>query len=178
MVQRLLPTAFVVTALASATLVTAFAGDEPKPPVTQPRPAPLGQRPASIIAKPAREPTPQHLYLIRTTLLTLEAANRTGNYSVLRDAAAPVFQQSNSAADLALAFHNIRTTLDLSAIALRTPLLSQPPAITPEKRLHLSGYVPDEPKPIAFDMVFEPVGGHWRLAALAVGPAPQKLSSR
>ena len=178
MVQRLLPSAFVVTALASATFVTAFAGDEPKAQVTLARPAPLGPRPASNIAKTAREPTPQHLYLIRTTLLSLDAANRTGNYSVLRDAAAPDFQQSNSAADLALAFQTVRATLDLSAIALRTPLLSQPPNLTPEKRLHLSGHVPDDPKSIAFDMVFEPVAGHWRLAALAVGPAQPKQPPR
>ncbi len=178
MVQRLLPTAFVVTALASATLVTAFAGDEPKVQVNHARPAPLGPRPPTNIAKTVREPTPQHLYLIRTTLLTLDAANRTGNYSVLRDAAAPVFQQTHSAADLALAFQTVRATLDLSAIALRAPTLSQPPALTPEKRLHLSGQVPDDPKSIAFDMVFEPVAGHWRLAALAVGPAQLKQQQR
>ncbi len=167
MVQRFLPTAFVATALASGTLVTAVLGEEPAQRARYANPAPL----ATPTAKPAPQPAPQHLYLIRTTLLTLEAANRTGNYSVLRDAAAPVFQQSHSTADLAIAFQAARATLDLSAIALKAPTLSQAPIITAEKRLHLSGRIPDESKPVAFDMVFEPVAGHWKLAALAVGLA-------
>jgi hypothetical protein len=168
MVQRFLPTAFVATALASGTLVTAVLGDEPAQRARHANAQPLAS-PQST--KPASQPAPQHLYLIRTTLLTLDAANRTGNYSVLRDAAAPVFQQSHSTADLALAFQTARATLDLSAIALKVPTLSQAPTITAEKRLHLSGRIPDNAKPVAFDMVFEPVAGHWRLAALAVGPA-------
>ena len=171
MVQRFLPTAFVVTALASATLVTAFADDEPKLPAKPSAAAALASRTATKVAKSPPQPAPQHLYLIRTTLMTLDIANRTGNYSVLRDAAAPVFQQANSAADLALAFQTIRATLDLSGIALRIPVMAQAPMITPEKRLHLSGLVPDDRTPVAFELVFEPVAGHWRLAALAVGPA-------
>ncbi len=168
MVQRFLPTAFIATVLASGTLVTAGLGDEPS---SRPRPAPSSALSGNTPIKPVPQPAPQHLYLIRTTLLTLDIANRTGNYSVLRDAAAPVFQQSNSPADLALAFQTVRATLDLSGIALRLPVMAQAPTITPEKRLHLSGHVPDDQKPVAFDMIFEPVAGHWRLAGLAVGPA-------
>ncbi|WP_370157515.1 hypothetical protein [Bradyrhizobium ottawaense] len=50
----------------------------------------------------------QALYLIRSTLLTLNDANRTGNYTVLRDLAAPDFQARNTAADLALNFLDLR----------------------------------------------------------------------
>jgi hypothetical protein len=41
----------------------------------------------------------QALYLIRSTLLTLNDANRSGNYTVLRDLATPDFQARNTAAD-------------------------------------------------------------------------------
>jgi hypothetical protein len=48
--------------------------------------------------------TEQALYLIRSTLLTLNDANRSGNYTVLRDLAAPDFQVRNTAADLSQIF--------------------------------------------------------------------------
>jgi len=48
--------------------------------------------------------TEQALYLIRSTLLTLNDANRSGNYTVLRDLAAPDFQARNTAADLSQSF--------------------------------------------------------------------------
>lgn len=52
--------------------------------------------------------TEQALYLIRSTLLTLNDANRSGNYTVLRDLAAPDFQARNTAADLSLSFTDLR----------------------------------------------------------------------
>jgi hypothetical protein len=175
MVQRFLPSAFILTALVSATVVTALADDEPKAARKAPASAQLNARQApaqtTSLPKPAPEPAPQHLYLIRTTLLTLDAANRTGNYTVFRDSAGPGFQQKNSAADLAVSFQNVRQTLDLSAVALRAPVLSRPATVTPERQLHLSGTVAGDPKTIAFDMIFEPIDGHWRLAGLAVGAA-------
>ena len=48
------------------------------------------------------------LYLVRSIMLTLNDANRTGNYTVLRDIAAPSFQATNSAADLSMAFAELR----------------------------------------------------------------------
>jgi hypothetical protein len=172
MVPHFLPAAFVLTALASATVVTALADDTPKGTLKHlSATAPQNTRQAPLPQRIANEPAPQHLYLIRTTLLTLDTANRTGNYTVLRDSAGPGFQQKNSAADLAMAFQQVRATLDLSAVALRTPVLSRQPAITPERQLHLSGLVPGEPKAIAFDMIFEPINGHWLLSGLAVGMA-------
>jgi hypothetical protein len=53
------------------------------------------QRPAQVPAPAAAPqqqlpvPLEQALYLIRSTLLTLNDANRTGNYTVLRDLASP-----------------------------------------------------------------------------------------
>jgi hypothetical protein len=72
---------------------------------------PFGERWQDLPAKPAVPPAQnlpvsveQAFYLIRSTLLTLNDANRSGNYSVLRDLAAPDFQAKNSAADLADSF--------------------------------------------------------------------------
>ena len=76
--------------------------------------------PAAVPAQPSLPVTlEQALYLIRSTLLTLNDANRTGNYTVLRDLAAPDFQARNTAADLGLNFLDLRRrNFDLYGAAL------------------------------------------------------------
>ena len=69
--------------------------------------------------------TEQALYLIRSTLLTLNDANRSGNYTVLRDLAAPDFQARNTAADLSQIFSDLRRrNFDLYGAALLAPQLT------------------------------------------------------
>ena len=67
---------------------------KPAPAQQQPPPQQTQQQPAMPVS------TEQALYLIRSTLLTLNDANQSGNYTVLRDLAAPDFQARNTAADL------------------------------------------------------------------------------
>ncbi len=70
--------------------------------------APVASMPARTDATPQKPATEQKLpvsleqalYLIRSTLLTLNDADRTGNYTVFRELAAPDFQATNSPADL------------------------------------------------------------------------------
>ena len=164
----------LLVSLISATVVTAVADDRMPQIKSRISAPPLAERTRTDpIKKPAQiQPSQQHLYLIRTTLLLLDTANRTGNYSVLRDTAGPAFQQRHSAADLAIAFQKIRGTVDLAHAAIEIPSLTRQPVVTPEKQLHLVGILKGSPAPVAFEMIFEPVGGHWRLAALAVGAAP------
>lgn len=111
----------------------------------------------------------QILYLIRSTLLTLNDANRAGNYSVLRDLAAPGFQAKNTAADLALAFTDLRSRrFDLYGVALLAPQLTAAPAIDPEGRLRLSGTFPTRPLQIRFDLLFVVHAEQWKLFGIAV----------
>ncbi|WP_315811495.1 hypothetical protein [Bradyrhizobium sp. SZCCHNR2028] len=143
--------------------------------------------------RPAASPTPtqapaqaslpvspeQALYLIRSTLLSLNDANRSGNYSVLRDLAAPDFQARNAAADLAIAFIDLRRrNVDLYPVALAAPQLSTPPYLDPGKMLRLTGFFPTRPLQINFDLTFQNVDNHWRIFGLSVAtpqapePAP------
>jgi hypothetical protein len=118
----------------------------------------------------------QALYLIRSTLLTLNDANRTGNYTVLRDLAAPDFQAKNTAADLGQVFADLRRrNLDLFAVALIGPQLSTAPYLDPDKRLRLTGYFRTRPLQINFDLTFQVVNGQWRLFGITVAtpPAPE-----
>jgi hypothetical protein len=102
-------------------------------------------------------------------LLTLNDANRTGNYTVLRDLAAPDFQTRNTAADLAQIFADLRRrNFDLYGAALLAPQLTAAPMLDAEKRLLLTGFFPTRPQQINFDLSFQSVGGQWRLFGIAI----------
>jgi hypothetical protein len=141
-------------------------------PVPKPAPAPPAPAAQQTASKPkAKLPVslPQALYLIRSTLLTLNDANRSGNYTVLRDLAAPGFQSRNTAADLARIFADLRSrNFDLFAVALMAPKLTAPPQLERNGMLRLTGYFPTQPLQIKFDMLFANVAQHWRLFGLSV----------
>jgi len=131
---------------------------------------PLQPRPAA--QPPAAAPpvsSEQALYLTRSALMTLNDANRSGNYTVLRDLAAPDFQAKNTAADLAQSFADLRRRkFDLFAAALLAPQFSAPPALDASGKLRLKGFFPSRPLRIEFDLLFQSVGGHWRLYGISV----------
>ncbi len=109
--------------------------------------------------------------LIRSTLLSLSDALRTGNYTVLRDLAAPSFRERNTAGRLYQIFSVLAAKrVDLSAVAIMAPKLPQAPSIDRENRLRISGYFPGPPVQINFEMVYVAVSGEWRLFGLSVTP--------
>ncbi len=121
------------------------------------------------------------LMMIRTTLIALNHANRTGNYTVLRDLAAPSFQATNNPARLGQIFAKLRAkNLDLSPIVLVSPQLLAKPAITAQGMLHIRGLFPTRPLQINFELLFQPVTGHWRLFGLSVkeGQAPKNTKRK
>ena len=124
----------------------------------------------------------QALYLVRSTLMMLDDANRSGNYTVLRDLAAPDFQARNSSADLAQSFFDLRRRkVELFAVALLTPQFSTDPSLDANGRVRLTGYFPTRPLQIKFDLTFQSVGGQWKLSAISVAapeaPKDQSLLS-
>jgi hypothetical protein len=134
----------------------------------QPHQAPPQQQAAS---KPANIDRNGVLMLIRSTLLALDHANKTGNYTVLRDLGAPGFQ-ANTAARLAEIFAKQRgDKLDLSGVAVIDPQLSLLPQIEPNGLLHLAGFFPSVPSQVNFELLFAPVEGQWRVfgVSLSVG---------
>jgi hypothetical protein len=129
---------------------------QPKPPAPPPAP-----HPAQIDRNGV-------MILIRSTLLALDQANKTGNYTVLRDLGAPGFQ-ANSAARLAEIFAQERKdNIDLSGVAVIDPQLTLLPQIEPNGMMHLAGFFPSVPTQVNFEMMFAPVDGRWRLFALSV----------
>src|SRR5262245_52550930 len=72
--------------------------------------------------------------LLRTSLLTLNDALQTGNFTVLRDTAAPGFRDANTAARLSQSFSDLASKgIDLSAVSIIAPQLSEPPTLDQQK---------------------------------------------
>src|SRR5215469_5510408 len=100
----------------------------------------------------------QAIYLVRSTLMMLNDANRSGNYTVLRDLAAPEFQSRNSAADLAQSFLDLRRRkFDLFAVSFASPQFSSDPSVDSSGKVRLMGFFPTQPLQINFDLTFESV---------------------
>jgi hypothetical protein len=155
--------------LAAAVLsAVSLPGAEAQAPKQQ-QPAPKQQpQQQSQAPKPAQIDRNGVLILLRSTLLALDQANKTGNYTVLRDLGSPDFQV-NSAARLAEIFAQQRSdNIDLSGVAVIDPQLTLLPQIEPNGMMRMAGFFPSVPTQVNFELAFAPVGGRWRLFALSV----------
>ena len=102
--------------------------------------------------------------LIRGTVIALNQANLTGNYSVLRDIGAPGFGQANDLVKLASIFSELRAReLDLAPITIIDPQLFRPAEIDKDGYLRLTGFFPSRPEQVNFDLAFQFVEGKWML---------------
>jgi hypothetical protein len=118
--------------------------------------------------KPAQIDRNGVLILIRSALLALDQANKTGNYTVLRDIGAAAFQ-ANTPARLGEIFVKLRNdNLDLSGVAVIDPQLSLLPQIEANGLMHMSGFFPSVPSQVNFDLAFAAVNGQWRLFGISV----------
>jgi hypothetical protein len=118
--------------------------------------------------KPAQIDRNGVLVLVRSALLALDQANKTGNYTVLRDLGAPGFQV-NTSARLAEIFAKQRNdNLDLSGVAVIDPQLSLLPQIEANGLMRMAGFFPSVPSQVNFELAFAPVNGQWRLFGLSV----------
>ena len=145
-------------------------------------PAPKKVKPAAKAAATARVQMPdgsQLLLLIRTTLLALSDATQTGNFTVLRDLGAPGFRDANPANRLSQTFAGIGAQgVDLSAVAVIAPKLTGTPTIDPKTQmLRIKGFFPGEPVQINFELLYQPVGGRWRVFGMAVNPGPSSAAA-
>jgi hypothetical protein len=171
-----------VVALLLALSALAFAQKAPAPkPATPPAAAQPKAKPAPPPAAEPQAPPPQLampdaekiVLLLRNTLITLNDALQTGNFTVLRDRGAPGFRDANSAAQLGQAFANLAARgADLSVVSVVSPQLSEAPTLDQEKgALHLKGYFPGNPVQIDFEVLYQSVGGRWRLFVQPGSPA-------
>jgi hypothetical protein len=106
--------------------------------------------------------------LVRTTLLTLNDALQTGNYTVLRDRGAPAFRDANSAARLGQIFDPRQERRRFVRGQRHGPAI-EPGADSTRSR------APGRPTQIYFEVLYQSVGGHWRVFGPSLQPvkAPQ-----
>ena len=154
-------------------------------------PAPPQQQQPVAAAQPQAQPSPMPqeqvqtpdaptmdvaslVMLIRSTILALDQANRTGDYSVLLAMGAPGLRQGVTPEDFARAFTNLRDrAVNLSTVAVANPTLDGEPMLGVEggqPMMRLTGTFPGVAELIAFDMIFEQRDGRWLLFGLGVSP--------
>lgn len=118
-------------------------------------------------------PVPDQLELSKllwSTMAAVDHANIAGNYSVLRDLAAPGFQNANDAARLTQIFSGVRQSrLDLSNALLLAPTYTATPTLIAPDVLRLQGLFGIRPTAILFDITYQWVGGRWRLFGISLG---------
>ena len=143
-------------------------------------------RPAATHPSPAQPPSPQQtaqqaavtqanadliLTLVRTSLIAVQQADATNNYSVLRQLGSPSFQEANNVDRLSATFAGIRqSSMDLSGAVLLLPQLSNA-ELTNAAMLHVSGTFATKPVPVRFEILFQPIQGHWTIDGILIAPA-------
>jgi len=110
--------------------------------------------------------------LIHNTVLALNQANLSGNYTVLRDLGSPQFREVTTSAQLAVTFlEHRKTNLDMSAVVLFRPQLRYPAQLTSSGQLRIVGFYPTKPLQINFDLTYQITGGKWRIFRISVSPS-------
>lgn len=100
--------------------------------------------------------------MIRSTVIAVNQANKTNNYTVLRDLGSPRFKEANSAKKLGEIFEPLRKAkFDLSPVLFFTPQMLEPPVIADNGMLRMTGFFDTVPQRVSFDMMFEEVKGEW-----------------
>jgi hypothetical protein len=158
----------VIALAAGAVVMTRLPNAEAQAPKQQPPAQKQQPQQQPQAPKPAQIDRNGVLILIRETLLALDQANKTGNYTVLRDLGSPDFQ-ANTAARLAEIFAQQRKdNVDLSGVAVIEPQLTLLPQIEANGMMHMAGFFPSVPTQVNFELLYAPVGGRWRVFGLSV----------
>jgi len=143
---------------------------------TKPAPAkPAAQAPQA--KQELKMETVQLAALIKSTIMALQHANQTGNYSVLRDLGTPVFRERFDLAQLTAIFSNLRSrSVNLSPVLFLAPNLTKQPELTEGNQLRIVGDFPTQPLKIQYEMLFLQIDGVWRIDGLAVDAVPQSTA--
>ena len=110
--------------------------------------------------------------LIKSTLVALNQANLTDNYSVLLELGSEEFQTSNSNASLSEAFSPIRESgLNFAGIVEFAPVFSAEPTLDEQDVLRVTGYFETVPR-IEYGMTFLPGNGRFLVDGLSINILP------
>jgi opacity protein-like surface antigen len=107
--------------------------------------------------------------LIKTSLLTFNDANVTGNYEVFHAKLSKPFRDQFSPEKLAEGFKEFRDRhIDLALIAPMAPISVAEPEVDDNGRLNLKGYFDTSPNRVNYDLGFIMSDGEWKLIGINV----------
>jgi len=123
---------------------------------------------------PALRAVPDQLELsklIWSSILAIDHANRSGNYSVLRDLGAQGFQINNDAARLSQIFSGLRESrIDLSNALLVPPTYLEAPKQVQDGVIEVKGVFQLRPTSIQFQLMYQWEQGRWKMFGVDIQP--------
>ncbi|TPW28181.1 nuclear transport factor 2 family protein [Pararhizobium mangrovi] len=130
--------------------------------------------------KPPRTPTPSArpqadasdarlvLVLVRNVFVAVGQAIAAGNYSVLRDLAAPGFRRSFPESRLATVFEPLaEARIDFSTSVLLVPKIARA-GFRDDGTLIVEGVMPTSPDGVRFRLLFQRIDGGWQLLGISM----------
>ena len=132
--------------------------------------ATFGAQPASA----QRPPGPVALEaLVKSTLLSFNDANVTGNYTVFHAKLAPPFREQFSPERLKAAFQSFsQQNIDFDIIAALKPILTEEPRIDGRGALLVRGHFETSPNRVTFTLDYLQSEGDWKLINIHVKVRP------
>jgi hypothetical protein len=107
--------------------------------------------------------------LVKSSLLTLNDANVTGNYAVLHAKLSKPFREQFSPEKLKATFKEFsKGNADYDIIAAMKPAYDPQPVVDSEGKLVVKGSFPTEPSRVQFELEFIPSDGEWKLIRIHV----------
>ena len=116
--------------------------------------------------------------LIRGTLIAVNHANLTDNYTLLRDLGSFEFSYRNSASTLADLFKPFRVNdINLEETVLEDPILIKKPVIEEGGILSLVGFTRIGQKEVVFDLKYKYELGFWKIMSISLSTRPANLKT-
>ena len=107
--------------------------------------------------------------LVKTTLLTFNDANVTGNYEVFHAKLSKPFREQFPVERLARRFQEFnKKHVDFDIVAALKPSYDPAPKVDDNGKLLVKGYFPTEPLQVYFNLEFIPSDGEWKLIGINV----------
>lgn len=110
--------------------------------------------------------------LVKSSLLSFNDANVTGNYSVFHAKLSKPFRDQFPVEKLKQTFREFaEKQIDFDIIAAFTPVYEPAPRVDGDGKLLVKGFFPTEPVRVLFDLEYIPSDGEWKLLSIHVKTA-------
>ena len=106
---------------------------------------------------------------VKSSLLTFNDANLTGNYTVLHAKLSKPFREQFPPERLKAAFKEFADKqIDIDMIGALKPTYDPAPLVDGDGKLVVKGWFPTEPMRVAFELDYIPSDGEWKLIRINV----------